>query len=388
MSIGSRDEDEAERQKKELEARLLLGIGPKKKKRSTGGVNMPWDEFRERFTALQLSTLRDGSASDAESRLDIATRILKPRTLGDVANAEALTELQSRLLAGAESRYDPPRRRSAHTVRTHVAAVLAALNWAESMGWLPAVPKIKRVKVAKLKRMKGRPIVAEEFERMLTVTPKEVGEEAADSWDFVLRGLWESGLRISELMAMSWDDPGQIMPVWQRGALPVLEIPHELQKNATEESIPMLPDLESLLLEIPEEQRTGWVFNPQSLQGRIGRKARHGRPEPEWVSKVIVRIGKKAGVIVEPANAKRGTATKYASAHDLRRSCAQRLLDAGVPEREVQAVMRHASFETTRRHYAPGNVQKSAAVLHERLAESAKEKPAPVPRYSEAGKSS
>lgn len=54
--------------------------------------------------------------------------------------------------------------------------------------------------------------------------------------------------------------------------------------------------------------------------------------------------------------------------HDLRRSCAQRLLDAGVSERDVQAILRHASFETTKRHYAPGFVQKSAASIREALA--------------------
>ena len=55
--------------------------------------------------------------------------------------------------------------------------------------------------------------------------------------------------------------------------------------------------------------------------------------------------------------------TKHASSHDLRRSCAERLLDAGVPAAVVQPVMRHESFETTRRHYAPENVQKSAQKL-------------------------
>ena len=77
-----------------------------------------------------------------------------------------------------------------------MSAVMADLNWAVSMSWLPASPKIKRIKAAKLKQMKGRPLCTEEFERMITVTPRIVGEEAAASWQYVLRGLWESGLRI------------------------------------------------------------------------------------------------------------------------------------------------------------------------------------------------
>jgi integrase len=64
--------------------------------------------------------------------------------------------------------------------------------------------------------------------------------------------------------------------------------------------------------------------------------------------------------------------------HDLRRSCAERLVAAGIPEREVARVLRHASVETTRRHYAPGNVQESAGIIRKQLA---------VPRYNRKVKS-
>ena len=73
---------------------------------------------------------------------------------------------------------------------------------------------------------------------------------------------------------------------------------------------------------------------------------------------MISRIGKRAKVVVTPAKGE--VPAKFASAHDLRRSLAERLYDAGVPEREVSRVMRHADAQTTRRHYAPGNVQKAA----------------------------
>ena len=63
-----------------------------------------------------------------------------------------------------------------------------------------------------------------------------------------------------------------------------------------------------------------------------------------------------------------GKPVKYVSAHDLRRSCAERLQDAGVPPLVICRVLRHASWETTRKHYAPGNVQRDARVLRERLA--------------------
>jgi integrase len=123
-------------------------------------------------------------------------------------------------------------------------------------------------------------------------------------------------------------------------------------------------------METPEAERAGWVLNPVSLQTKLGRSVRHERPNAEWVGKVISKIGEKAGIVVRPAV---GTGVpKYASAHDLRQSCAERLVSAGVPEREVSRVLRHASVETTRRHYAPGTVQDSARIIRQTLT---------VPRY-------
>lgn len=120
ISTGTTDEAAAEEQKRQLEAKLLLGIDAKPRRRSRGGASMAWDVFRQRYYELQLSTIK--SAADTESRLDICERILKPRTLGDVANSEALHELQQKLLAGAECRQPPKARltfwgRLRHTVR-------------------------------------------------------------------------------------------------------------------------------------------------------------------------------------------------------------------------------------------------------------------------------
>ena len=124
---------------------------------------------------------------------------------------------------------------------------------------------------------------------------------------------------------------------------------------------------DSLDQHTPLEDRTGWAFNPASLQRKIGRSVRHGRLKAEWVGRVISRIGEAADVTVDPGDPKTGRPTKYASAHDLRRSCAERLLEKGIPPMTIARVLRHASWETTRRHYAPGDVQKDAQLLNKYL---------------------
>ncbi len=326
---------------------------------------MAWDDFREQYRVLHLATVRDSTAIHHESRLDILEKILKPRTLGDAADPTALQTLQAKLLSGSASRRGKPR--SAHTVRGYLNSVLAAFNWAYLQGWLREAPKLRKIKTARQKVMKGRPITQAEFDRMLEATVGVVGEVAAPYWKKILRGLWESALRLDELLHVSWDRPGSIRPIWKSNQLPILDIPAAMQKNDTEECIPLLPWFEAVLLETPPEERTGWVFEPQSLQTRLGRKPRPARPDAEWVGKVIARIGKAADVIVDPADERTGRPTKYASAHDLRRSCGERLRNAGVPPLVICRVMRHSSWETTRKHYAPGDIQQDAAVLQRLL---------------------
>jgi len=160
-------------------------------------------------------TVRDSTSVHTESRLDLAERILKPKTLADFADQNALQRLQAKFLAGEQSRRKKPR--SAHTVRGYMNSVLSAVNWAYLQGWLPTAPKLRKIKTSKQKVMNGRPITVDEFRKVLDATGKVVGEDAAESWKHVLRGLWSSALRLDELMHVSWDKPGSIRPRLESG---------------------------------------------------------------------------------------------------------------------------------------------------------------------------
>ena len=142
------------------------------------------------------------------------------------------------------------------------------------------------------------------------------------------------------------------------------------QKNDTEESIPLLPTFSDLLQSVPLDDQTGYIFNPRSLHGRANRPEGLKRLTADWCGQIISRIGQATNIVVHPGDKKTGRPQKFASAHDLRRSCAERLIDADVPERVVQRIMRHATFETTRKYYSGGTVQREAALLHEKTASS------------------
>ncbi len=73
---------------------------------------------------------------------------------------------------------------------------------------------------------------------------------------------------------------------------------------------PMAPEFAESLVDTPEDQRKGKVFEPLAKDGKSVVTGLEG------ASAVIAEIGKSAGVVVS----QRGGKKKFASAHDLRRS--------------------------------------------------------------------
>jgi integrase len=81
----------------------------------------------------------------------------------------------------------------------------------------------------------------------------------------------------------------------------------------------------------------------------------------EYVGKIVSDIGEKAGIVVRRVTKNGKTCTKYASAHDLRRGCAQRLINAGISAETLKVIMRHRQFSTTERYYGASRCAQSAA---------------------------
>ena len=336
MSTGTRDEKKAQQQKEQLEAKLLLGIDAKPK-RVERGPRMKWEDFRHDYTRLKVSTFRSEKAMDvAEICLDLCESIISPRVLNDMASPETLSRLQAELLAGSNSRRK--RRRSPHTVESYMRTLQAALNWGHKMGWLADKVTLDLLDVDDdSETFKGRPLIVDEFESMLAAC-QVVSPDGSETWQFLLRGLWESGLRLGEVMNLSWDDDARIRPLKTRGGGYLLKIPSKQKKSRKAQEVPTIPAFAELLDEVHNEDRTGWIFNPAPLRRWPRRLS-----EPQ-AGRIITRIGTEAGIVVNEHG-------KFASAHDLRRSFGQRMADAGLPPRDLQAIMRHSSLATTEKYY-------------------------------------
>jgi integrase len=123
--------------------------------------------------------------------------------------------------------------------------------------------------------------------------------------------------------------------------------------------------------------KPGFYAIPDTLARRLRANAaqenakiivRSGRLTPEHVSKIIAKIGEQASVVVKAPKKGELGKVKYASAHDLRRGIAHRLINAGVSAETLTVLMRHRDFATTEKFYgAKRQAQAAAAEIAQRV---------------------
>jgi integrase len=164
---------------------------------------------------------------------------------------------------------------------------------------------------------------------------REVGGERWRSWVRLLRGLWLSGLRLGEAVLLRWER-GNWPHVIVADKLGWLMIPAAFDKSHRDRTIPLPPDFDAWLRRTPPVDRIGVVFQPLGERGEPVAFFR--------VSQVISRIGKAAKIVTDPASG------RTATAHDLRRSFAQRWAGRLTPA-DLQRLMRHSSITTTLGYY-------------------------------------
>jgi integrase len=299
-----------------------------------------WAEFRKKYEDEKLA------------EMPASTRSLYGRTL-DQVEERINPDRVCKLSAGVIGDFLTTLRKSGlsdATVAKTARHLKALLNWGHRQRLVAEVPNVempKRQKGGKL--MKGRPISGEEFDRMIAAVSKVRPKDAA-AWERILNGLWLSGLRLSEAIAVSWDDDA-LFAVDLGGKHPRFRIDGRAQKSGKDELLPMTPDFGAWLLQTPEADRAGRVFKLVN--------AVTGKPYVMTeVCRVITAIGSKAGVIVSTkikTEIREGKPTpvevkKFASAHDLRRSFGTRWAKRVMPA-VLKRLMRHADVATTMGYY-------------------------------------
>ncbi len=333
VTASRKDRKAAERLAAELEIQIQNGSGVVLSK-------YKWSDFRRRYEEEVVPGLALQTAVKVQVVLDRVEGILSPKRLLDMTESR-LSHLVAvmRKQGVAET-----------TIKGYLAHLKAAMNWAVGQRLLifcPNFPRLHRAKRSGSTSMKGRPVKADEFERMLSATESVVGECKAAEWRFYLKGLWTSGLRLEESLDLWWDRQGKICPLFPENGQPLFQIPGELEKGHTDRLLPMAPEFAMLLDTVPASDRIGPVFSLNGKRGRLG---------SNQVSKNVSKIGKAAGVrvSVHPVTGRE----KYASAHDLRRAFGERWSIKVMPA-VLKELMRHESIDTTMRFYVGTNAQRT-----------------------------
>lgn len=366
---GKKQRREAERVAAVWESELREG-------RYKSPSKVAWEEFTERYDRDVLSGLADKTGRKVWGVFGLVADILKPQRLADVTT-ERISHFQTVLRERGQAE---------DTIAGNLAHLKASLRWAESIGLLHKAPKVIMPRRAKGgKSMKGRPLTGEEFERLLLkVRPVCCGpllkqrtrlvlkaarrsqtdaetQELAEldqriesierSWSHLLRGLWWSGLRIEESLNLTWDVPDTIR-IDTSGRFVMLRINAANEKGHRDRLYPVAPEFADMILSVPEDQRTGHFFRPLGTRG--------GVVKYHAVCKTVCNVGQQANVVVSQDGGK----TKYASAHDLRRSFGLRWSERVMPA-QLRELMRHESIETTMTYYVGRNAEATAAALYE-----------------------
>lgn len=330
-STGEKVRRDADRFAGKLEAQLNDGTYHE-------DLRMTWDDFRERFEREYLPSKAKGTADYYKTVMNAVERIINPRLLLTV-NTSSVSRLQAALRK---------EKKAEATIGAYMRHLKASLKWAEEQRYISKAPKIR---IPRHQAMKGRAITLEEFERMLSKIPV-LNTADEKSWEFFLRGLWLSGLRINEALQLHWTDRRSLL-VDLSGEYPLIVIQAKAQKSRQYKEMPIVPEFAELLLSVPREERNGFVFNP------ISQRKAEPRRKNNYFSRLISLLGKSAGICVSESQEGK---KKWASAHDFRRSFGFRWSRKVMPA-VLQELMRHASIETTMTFYVGSNAQETARSL-------------------------
>lgn len=224
--------------------------------------------------------------------------------------------------------------KSEATIQAYRDHLMSSLTWADQMGYIkerPKPPRLSRVPSG----TRGRALSQEEFERMVGVLPQVVGDQHSARWEWNLRALWLSGLRLGETFHVYWQQTMEGHFIFDLDTpRPKLSICASHEKAFMDRVIPITPDFADFLREVPETDRHGRLF--------LWPLSRGLSESVKTVGKRISETGKLANVAT--------SRNKYASAHDLRRSYGTRW-SFKVQPFVLRTLMRHSSITTTEKYY-------------------------------------
>jgi len=218
---------------------------------------------------------------------------------------------------------------SINTKATYLARLRAALNWAVKKRYLDQLPFFDIEREAK---PRSRAVTPLEFQAMLDAVDT-VRKRDGVLWRRLLRGQYYTGLRIGELLELSWDADADVCIV--EGRRPIIYL--RRQKNQKRQRVPITPEAWDVITDTAT--RSGRVFGINVT--------------PKTAVRIVGRIGKAAGV---------DTGGKPATSHDIRRAFHD-WCKAKYGKAIAEMLLRHADSETTETFYDTQAAERAGDML-------------------------
>ncbi len=319
--------------------RLAIQFADELSKQPGNAGESHWLHARNRYEEEKLPSLKADSQTAWYSAVSWLESFGQPEQTRDVTTS-FLSQLSAFMRKGGLAET---------SIASYLGQLRAMLGWCLHVDLIEHRPRFDMPHRRKhSKMMRGRPLITEEFERMLAEVADVCGQPAETSWQHLLNGLWLSGLRIGEAVELYWDRVDKLHIYGLDRRRPKMRIIDELEKGHQDRLLAITPDFVNFLRSTPDIHRHGPVFTPRLKTGQETRSV-------ETWKKRIIAMGKGANVKVDDKNNK----VKYASAHDLRRTFGSRWA-LKVRPLVLKELMRHSSIETTQKYYVGLDAERTA----------------------------
>ena len=293
-----------------------------------------WQAFREQFDQKVISNAKPGTARCMRESMDHFETILRPDKM-DAIDSEAMAGFKSKLLQRpGKKRGSKISKATVNKVLRHIKAIFAT---AEEWGYMDRVPKIR---MEKLRQKVVTFVTPEHFAEIYKAckSARRPADMAVDWWRALLIFCYMTAWRISEPLSLTRDDLDL-----ENGTAITRE-----NKGCQDELVPIHPIVVEHLRRIQGfgELVFDWPHDRRTLDVEF-----HD-------------IQRAAGIHLTCPAAKEHECTEACHVygfHDLRRSFATRNALRMSPD-DLQKMMRHKSYLTTKLYIAMGDGRLNKAV--------------------------
>lgn len=279
-TAGTADRKEAEKARSDWEYELNHGMHQQ-------GTHIAWAAFRELFEAEFLASRRPNTGLKYARTFNLFEEISRPARLAGITERVLSTFAAALLRRPCRGREGM----AAKTIFLHVSLMGAALRWAQRQRLLAEVPRLPSIKVPK---RHPRAVPTDAWERVYQQAPDQQTRT-------YLLCAWRAGLRLSEALALEWDEAEEAP--WLDVNRDRIVFPARFVKAVEDQTVPLDAELRAALGALPRQGPKVFCFLGRGNRP-IGFKA---------VSRRIVLLARAAGVKLSYHTLRRGFCSYYAA---------------------------------------------------------------------------